>query len=407
MKKALFLFCMFSIASSSSIAANPFVDVPKNHWGYESIQKLSEAKIIEGYDDHTFRGDRLMTRYEMAKIIAYALANSEQANAMQKAEIDKLSVEFAKELNSLGVRVTALESDKGKVSFKGDYRLRYKHSEDGYWANQNFQESRLRLEAEGKIDSHLSAIIRMKATDNLRAPKKNDGKVEFDKLQLQAKYGSSTIRVGQFYFMPAYGIMYDYYMSGVEATWSGKHYRLIARTGHLSTTSYTAFDPSHRAYVGEIRLLNIVPKLNMRGQYTYIDGKTNQGGVWEAGADYTFGNSGVKLTAGAADSTGDLGKNGMGDIAWFTQINYKGAKRKEIHSWGLLAGYRDFQDSDAATGQTTFFTNGKGWYVGATYTPVKDMVLEVRYDKMKPFQSNGTVSNTYRDFFLAEARFYF
>ena len=150
----------------SSVEANPFIDVQKNHWGYQSIQRLSEAKIIEGYSDYTFRGDRLLTRYEMAKIIAYALANSEKADVMQKAEIDKLSVEFAEELNNLGVRVTALESDNGKVSFKGDYRLRYKHGEDGYWANQNFQESRLRLEAEGKIDSHLSAIIRMKATDN-------------------------------------------------------------------------------------------------------------------------------------------------------------------------------------------------------------------------------------------------
>ena len=49
-------------------AANPFADVPAGHWAYESIAKLAAAGVVEGYGDDTFRGDCLMTRYEMAHL---------------------------------------------------------------------------------------------------------------------------------------------------------------------------------------------------------------------------------------------------------------------------------------------------------------------------------------------------
>ena len=62
--------------TASAYAANPFSDVPAGHWAYDSISKLAVAGIIEGYGDDTFRGDRLMTRYEMAQIVAKALAKA-------------------------------------------------------------------------------------------------------------------------------------------------------------------------------------------------------------------------------------------------------------------------------------------------------------------------------------------
>ena len=47
-----------------------------------------------------FGGDRLMTRYEMAQIVAKAMAKG--------ANVDRLAAEFADELDSLGVRVAGL-----------------------------------------------------------------------------------------------------------------------------------------------------------------------------------------------------------------------------------------------------------------------------------------------------------
>ena len=93
-------------------AANPFADVPAGHWAYESIAKLAAAGVVEGYGDDTFRGDRLMTRYEMAQIVAKALAKG--------ANVDRLSAEFAEELEGLGVRVTSLEKKADNVQVTGE-----------------------------------------------------------------------------------------------------------------------------------------------------------------------------------------------------------------------------------------------------------------------------------------------
>ena len=112
MKKSLIvtlaLVFILGIAGTAFAAANPFVDVPAKHWAYESVSKLAAAGIVDGYGDGTFRGDKTMTRYEMAQIVAKAMAKSDKADAQMKATIDKLAVEFAAELNNLGVRVAKL-----------------------------------------------------------------------------------------------------------------------------------------------------------------------------------------------------------------------------------------------------------------------------------------------------------
>ena len=87
--------------TASAYAANPFSDVPANSWAYDAVNKLAAEGIIDGYPNGTFGGDRLMTRYEMAQIVAKAMAKG--------ANVDRLAAEFADELDSLGVRVAGLE----------------------------------------------------------------------------------------------------------------------------------------------------------------------------------------------------------------------------------------------------------------------------------------------------------
>ena len=52
--------------AGTAFAANPFVDVPAKHWAYDAVAKLAQAGIVDGYGDGTFKGDKTMTRYEMA-----------------------------------------------------------------------------------------------------------------------------------------------------------------------------------------------------------------------------------------------------------------------------------------------------------------------------------------------------
>ena len=59
-------------ASTTFAAANPFSDVPADHWAYDAVSQLAADGVIEGYGDTTFRGNQNITRYEMAQMIAKA-----------------------------------------------------------------------------------------------------------------------------------------------------------------------------------------------------------------------------------------------------------------------------------------------------------------------------------------------
>lgn len=122
MKKSLnVLLVLVLILSITGVAfaasVDIFSDVPAKHWAYGVLKNLSQAGIIEGYGDGTFRGDKTMTRYEMAIIVGNAVTKLEKADAKNKQLIDKLAQEFAVELNSIGTRVTKLE-DRNKTDLR-------------------------------------------------------------------------------------------------------------------------------------------------------------------------------------------------------------------------------------------------------------------------------------------------
>jgi hypothetical protein len=122
--------------------AQPFADVPTNHWAYDAIAELAAKGLVEGYPDGTFKGDRAMTRYEMAMVVARLLARIEsiqipapappQVTAADLATIQRLINEFRAELAALGVRVTAIEEELNAIKARldnvriaGRFRFRY------------------------------------------------------------------------------------------------------------------------------------------------------------------------------------------------------------------------------------------------------------------------------------------
>lgn len=124
--KTLLLTASVTLAlTCTTYAANTsFSDVPASHWAYGAVNDLAKAGLIEGNGDGTFRGDRAMSRYEMAILVAKTLDKYEQADEAQKAQIDQLSAEFATELNKLGARVAKVES-KTNTWVSGETRLRF------------------------------------------------------------------------------------------------------------------------------------------------------------------------------------------------------------------------------------------------------------------------------------------
>ncbi|QJW45235.1 hypothetical protein HA075_05105 [bacterium BFN5] len=172
MKKSICLLNLVTmlVISSTSVLAAPqqssFSDVPAKHWAYDAITKLAQDGIINGYADGTFRGDRTMTRYEIAEIVANAMTKEEKANAEDKALINKLAAEFNSELtkldakvNKVDQRVTKLED---KISFSGSDTVRwvkwdnatapgFTHFKNGVTQN-NFM-----LMAAAKVNENISA----------------------------------------------------------------------------------------------------------------------------------------------------------------------------------------------------------------------------------------------------------
>ena len=129
MKKILAIAAVAALtAGVSAYAANPFSDVSTDDWAYQAVSDLSDQGVVEGYPDGTFKGERNMTRYELAQVIARLMAREDQLNAEQKATLDKLAGEYADELANLGVRVSNLEKKVGNISWSGDARMQYQHN---------------------------------------------------------------------------------------------------------------------------------------------------------------------------------------------------------------------------------------------------------------------------------------
>ncbi len=150
MRKPVVLLAAITIASASWVAAaaeNHFGDVPANHWSYNAINKLAKDGVIDLYGEGALRGERTLTRYEMAQIVARAIWNSNKAaSAEDKGLIEQLKTEFADELDNLGVSVSKAanaaraekkEKPQSPLKIDGHFMYRYeyvknpRYTEDG------------------------------------------------------------------------------------------------------------------------------------------------------------------------------------------------------------------------------------------------------------------------------------
>lgn len=142
MKKKHFpivLSIMMSAAATCSAAANPFSDVPAGHWAYDALAQLTADGVVEGYGDGTFRGDRQITRYEMAQMVAKAMAK--ESTGIDRSLINRLEAEFSEELSNLGVRVSNLEKHADRVKWSGVFAqkaMRGNHDENTWWEKELF-----------------------------------------------------------------------------------------------------------------------------------------------------------------------------------------------------------------------------------------------------------------------------
>ena len=122
---------------------------------FGQVSQLAAAGIVNGYPDGTFKGQNDITRYEMAQMVAKAMANQDRANAEQKAIINRLVDEFSNELNNLGVRVAKLEDRVGndKLQLQAAYGYMVAGSED---ENQKANHTLTYVGVKGDLNKHVN-----------------------------------------------------------------------------------------------------------------------------------------------------------------------------------------------------------------------------------------------------------
>ena len=396
MKKSLVLAMAMALGvTASAYAANPFSDVPAGHWAYDSISKLAAAGVIEGYGDTTFGGDKLMTRYEMAQIVAKAMAKG--------ANVDKLAAEFADELDNLGVRVANLEKKADNVKITGYARYRYVESDkDGY-----SQTLRSRVWINGQINDDWSYTGMIQNEQDLKN-NTGDEKTDFQRAYVEGKIGGVNVLAGRYNAFFADGNVYDTRADGVEISYGDK-VKLTGYAGKATDGQYAFATPSDDNksmgnYCGGV-VSTKLGAVDVAAGYINFKDMGEEGienAIWHVGAGVSFGD--VALNAmylkGDADGNDELKK--LDDDGFVVGLKYKGADSAAVGTWGLFANYYD-QGAQTYVAHTTdantFDGVGfKGWGVGAEYTFAKNMVGTVHYyDTESKQDSNVDDKKLYAD----------
>ena len=410
-------------ASTTFAAANPFSDVPADHWAYDAVSQLAADGVIEGYGDTTFRGNQNITRYEMAQMIAKAMAKSD-VSAADKALIDKLAAEFSDELNNLGVRVSNLERNADMVKWNGKaeytYKsLRDKDAKDPAEKKNNSDHLLFRLEPSAEVNSNWHVNARLDASTEMDSDSPagtDEDKVDLKRIWAQGNYGNFQTKLGKFAQIDDDSI-FDTTFSGAEVKFGNK-VTFTAGAGRLDADDYvTTHDLKDEN--GKV-LKKVVDDDAANYQYAglgYADGKF-VGGVdyhhlnadnfayeKKNAADQLEDNANIWLAKAAYQFDKTNGLNGFYanntsaddfDKAWSAQYSYKGAEQENKGTWGAWAAYRYLGQNTALFSTFDAILPGqKGWEVGANYAPFKNVVATLRYGNGKDLLNDHDIENLF------------
>ena len=357
--------------TASAYAANPFSDVPAGHWAYDSVAELAAAGVVDGYTDGSFGGDKLMTRYEMAQIVAKAMAKG--------ANVDKLAAEFADELDTLGVRVANLEKKADNVKVTGEVRYHYAENElDGKSTNDN--KLRSRIWVNGQVNEDWTYTGMIENTQDFSDDDSEESSVKFQRAYVNGKLGGVKVQAGRYNNKIAEGNIYDTRFDGVQASY-GKDIKLTAGYGKATPSAVARLESADAWYA---ELAGKVGALNLAAGYTNWDEingvEDADADVWYASANYAFDKN-FKL--GAMYLQGDDFGADIDDDGYVVTASYKGAKAAQVGSWGLVAKYYDQGLTTYAdhtmNGLADDLAGFKGYSVAANYTFAKNIVGQVEY----------------------------
>ena len=245
MKKILALAAVAALtAGVSAYAANPFSDVTADDWAYQAVSDLSAQGVVEGYPDGTFKGERNMTRYELAQIVARLMAKEDQLNAEQQATLDKLAGEYADELANLGVRVSNLEKKVGNISWSGDAKMMYtNNAKKAGEGSEDTYKGRIRLNVKGQVNDATYVQGRILTNMYFKDAGKDDGNTTMDRLFVNHSFGDKTsVVLGRQDLTVFSGLEYDDAFDGAKLAYNDGKFDAYAAFGQLNAGDYKETD---------------------------------------------------------------------------------------------------------------------------------------------------------------------
>ncbi len=406
------LVATMAVGATCAFAANPFVDVPSDSWAYKSVVELADAGIIQGVDGSYFQGERNITRYEAAEMVAKAMAHMDKASVEQRALINKLADEYADELNNLGVRVSNLENKVGNVKLTGDARLRYRYQNGSNYDNDNSWDYRIRLRATANVNDKTTVNYGISTNNHSFANNDNaqngsaNAKADNDDnytdiANVSTNFGSNwNATVGRYQYVlgNAYGYQFGDTFDGAQLKYNNGHFAATAGYGKFKEgadkTGTALADATYSAG-------NLLGAKNAYGElegffgngsavgvyYSNFNGKDKESladDLWGAYVSYNFGSKWNALAnyehVNLTEKTGE--NNDDSADVWIGKLQYGKASMAAPKSWDAWVEYLNAEDGAFLGGSTNSWRFGtmdniESWGAGIDYTFAKNAQFQV------------------------------
>ena len=384
---------------TTAFAANPFSDVTPDSWAYQAVSQLANAGVINGYPDGTFKGQNNITRYEMAQMVAKAMANQDRANAEQQAMINRLADEFSNELNNLGVRVARLEDRVGNVKVTGDARLRYQDAEH---AKSKF-DARARVQFNAKVNDRTDAVVRL-TSGNFELGNSTTGgnaNATIDRAYVNHKFGERvSLKAGRFNQVFGGGLAFDGTFDGAQ--FNAGNDKVNAQVAYGYMVSGDAAGLTKEENVTDL-IVNVNGKVGKHamvgGFYDRINQDDDVRNVYGFNADANFDKiwvGGEWLKASSLEES----------QAWTAGVGYGNYDIKKQGTWGVKGQYFNAKENAPIIDTTynhIYTTDAKGWMATVDYALQNNVGLTANYG----FDWKDQNGNDKADFYRADLNYKF
>ena len=390
-----------------------FADVKASHWSYQAVKQLTEAGLVDGFDDGMFHGDRNLSRYEMAVIISRAMDKAEQADAQQKIIIQALQDEYSKELKNIGAQIEELKQKVDRVQFHGYFGTRYDNVHGMAVASDAVMKKTTQLSVDTQYHFDKHTVITVSTTFNRSFKSEQADYTNLGALQwVDYNNRGYWLKFGRYATTMGYGLMFnDEKIQGVELGFgrgkrlSGRftiaHYKPVTSIEADTDNEFTNNLSSHNLHPGLVNKnfwsleldYKLTPKTNVKAVYQTKPNTRNVAfpyNNWEStgtkfvemGFDHQIWKD-TTLIADWVHANSDVSKN-----AYKIQLQFGNpwppVKGKHAHT---LAWYNAPADAMIIGGSggligdyiSTLGEGFRGWVAGYQWSPINNTIFDVFY----------------------------